>query len=79
MHRLDALGQVYLALGRPEDAVLVLQDALVSTESPLFLRSVVTEHLSTALERCGRWREALEQYKLFHHVWTPPVCQALDP
>jgi diguanylate cyclase (GGDEF)-like protein len=29
-------------------------------------RATITEHLSTALERCGRWQEALARHKEFH-------------
>lgn len=64
-HLHDSLGQVLLALGRPEEAAAALELALRRCDSDVF-RAVVVEHLSLAFERCGRWREALAQYKAFH-------------
>jgi diguanylate cyclase (GGDEF)-like protein len=65
VHQLDSLGQVYMALGRVEEAAEAFEQALGRCESHAY-RALLTEHLSAALERCGRWREALEQYKAFH-------------
>ncbi|HEY9023003.1 MAG TPA: diguanylate cyclase [Burkholderiaceae bacterium] len=64
-HQLDSLGTVYLALDRPEDAIGAFEQSLGRCPSTAY-RTLVTEHLSTALERCGRWREALDRYKEFH-------------
>jgi diguanylate cyclase len=64
-HQLDSLGQVHLALDQPEQAAQAFEQALRRCDTPAY-RMLLTEHLSAALERCGRWREALEQYKAFH-------------
>lgn len=64
-HQRDSLGQVYLAMGQPLQAVEAFEAALRDCESDVF-RAVIAEHLSTALERCGRWQEALARYREFH-------------
>jgi diguanylate cyclase (GGDEF)-like protein len=64
-HQLDSLGQVYLAMGQADEAAQAFQQALQVYDASAY-RAVITEHLSMALERCGRWREALEQHKAFH-------------
>jgi len=64
-HQRDSLGTVLLALQRPAEAVVAFEQARSQCESPAY-RVVVTEHLSTALERCERWQEALASYKEFH-------------
>jgi diguanylate cyclase (GGDEF)-like protein len=68
-HLNDSLGQVYLALGRHAEAVEAHQRALRDCEADSF-RAVITEHLSEALGCCGRWEEALAQYKAFHALHT---------
>jgi diguanylate cyclase (GGDEF)-like protein len=67
-HQRDSLGLVYLASGRAPEAVSALEESLGFLSESDSFRAVVTEHLSTALERCGRWCEALAQYKAFHAV-----------
>lgn len=64
-HHQEALGQVHLALGQAEEAVVAFEQALAACDIPAYQASAA-EHLSMALERCGRWREALAQYKVFH-------------
>lgn len=64
-HQRDSLGSVLLALDRSEDAVVAFEQALSQCESPAF-KVVIVEHLALALERCGRWQEALVRYKAFH-------------
>jgi diguanylate cyclase (GGDEF)-like protein len=64
-HQRDSLGTVLLALQRPDEAVVAFEQSLSQAESPAY-RVVVIEHLSTALERCERWQEALARYKEFH-------------
>lgn len=66
-HHQDSLGQVHLALGRADEAVQAFTAALALSES-LIHRAVITEHLSGALECCGRWQEALARYKEFHAI-----------
>jgi len=64
-HQLDSLGTVYLALDMPGDAAAAFEKALVTLDSASY-HVTVMEHLATALERCGRWQEALQRYKEFH-------------
>jgi diguanylate cyclase (GGDEF)-like protein len=52
-------------MGRDSEAVEAFEAALRDCESEVF-RAVISEHLSMALERCGRWQDALLQYKAFH-------------
>lgn len=64
-HQLHSMGMIYLALDRPEDAVAAFETAQDKWDSPSY-RASIMEHLATALERCGRWQEALQRYKEFH-------------
>jgi diguanylate cyclase len=64
-HQLDSLGMIDLALDRPADAVVAFEKALGKWDSPAY-RVETVEHLATALERCGRWQDALQRYKEFH-------------
>jgi diguanylate cyclase (GGDEF)-like protein len=64
-HQLDSMGMIYLALDRPEDAAVAFETAQGKWDSPAY-RAGIVEHLATALERCGRWQEALQRYKEFH-------------
>ena len=64
-HHQDSLGQIHLALGRPDEAVQAFESALALNDDVVH-RATITEHLSNALERCGRWQEALTRYKEFH-------------
>jgi diguanylate cyclase (GGDEF)-like protein len=64
-HHLDSLGQVYLAIGRAQEGLAAFEEALQHAESDV-ARALLLEHLSLALEQCGRWREALSHYKAFH-------------
>jgi len=68
-HHQDSYGQLCLALGRDEDAVAAFERALALGEDEAH-RAVILQHLSQALERCGRWREALGHYKHFHRLQT---------
>lgn len=69
VHRLDTLGAIHLALGQPERAAPFFEEALQRTDAPV-ARLVSTENLALALERCGRWQEALARYKEFHALFT---------
>lgn len=64
-HQRYALGLVLLAMDRPEEAVVAFEAAQACCEFEPHAASIA-EQLSTALERCGRWAQALAQYKQFH-------------
>ncbi|WP_341889226.1 diguanylate cyclase [Variovorax sp. YR752] len=64
-HLHDSLGLIHLAMGHPAEAVPVFESALAINDDRVH-RATITEHLSTALERCGRWQEALVRHKEFH-------------
>lgn len=66
-HLQDSLGQIFLAMDRPDEAVLAFEQALEQCHSEPH-RAVIMEHLSQALERCQRLQEALDHYRAFHRV-----------
>ena len=64
-HMHDSLGQIRLAMGHLDEAVTAFETALSLNDDRVH-RATITEHLSSALERCGRWQEALARHKEFH-------------
>lgn len=64
-HLLHSTALVHLALQCPAEALPCLERALEASDDQL-QRTAIAEHLSLALERCGRWQEALVRYKEYH-------------
>lgn len=72
------LGSLYSELGRHDEALALLEEALVLAQSVRNRREVFKTHLalSQAYERAGNLEKALENYKAFHQVRTEVYDEA---